>query len=52
MKRDLVEGLRQAGFPIVLEYPIFEPYRELTHRVTIVAVKDEQVTPLICPTAT
>jgi SAM-dependent methyltransferase len=52
MKRDLVEGLRQAGFPIVLEYPIFEPYRELTHRVTIVAVKDEQVTPLICPAAT
>jgi SAM-dependent methyltransferase len=40
MKRDLIEALRQAGFPMVLEYPIFEPYRESTHRVTIVALKD------------
>jgi SAM-dependent methyltransferase len=40
MKRDLMEGLRQSGFTMVLEYPIFEAYRELTHRVTIVGVKE------------
>ncbi len=40
MKRDLIEGLRQAGFPMVLEYPIFDAYREKTHRTTIVALKD------------
>ncbi len=40
MKRDLMQGLQQAGFTMVLEYPIFAPYRELTHRVTIVGVKD------------
>src|SRR5260370_3649312 len=26
MKRDLVAGLRQARFPILLAYPMFEPY--------------------------
>jgi hypothetical protein len=40
MKRDLMQGLQQAGFTMVLEHPIFDPYRELTHRVTIVGVKD------------
>jgi SAM-dependent methyltransferase len=40
MKRDLMQGLNQAGFSMVMEYPIFDPYRELTHRVTIVGVKD------------
>jgi len=25
---------------MVLEYPIFDPYRDLSHRVTIVALKD------------
>jgi SAM-dependent methyltransferase len=40
MKRDLMEGLFQTGFTMVLEYPIFDPWRELTHRVTIVGVKD------------
>ena len=40
MKRDLMQGLLQAGFTMVLESPIFEPYLELTHRVTIVALKD------------
>jgi len=40
MKSHLVEVLRNSGFPIVIEYPILEPYRELTDRVTIVAVKD------------
>ena len=41
MKRDLIEALRQAGFSMVLEYPIYQPFRELAHRVTIVAVKDQ-----------
>lgn len=40
MKRDLMQGLQQAGFTMVLESPTFEPYLELTHRVTIVGVKD------------
>ena len=48
MKSDLVEGLRQAGFPMVLEYPILDATRkeyhpkhgEQAHRVTIVALKD------------
>ena len=40
MKRDLMQGLLQAGFTMVLESPIFEPYLELTHRATIVALKD------------
>jgi len=40
MKRDLMQGLFQAGFTTVLESPTFEPYLELTHRVTIVGVKD------------
>jgi hypothetical protein len=40
MKRDLMQGLLQAGFTMVLEYPIFEPYRDLSHRATIVALKD------------
>jgi SAM-dependent methyltransferase len=40
MKRDLMQGLQQVGFTMVMEYPIFDPYRELTHRVTIVGVKD------------
>jgi SAM-dependent methyltransferase len=41
MKRDLMQGLSQAGFTMTLEYPIFDnPGRELTHRVTIVGVKD------------
>jgi len=40
MKRDLMQGLLQAGFTMVLEYPIFDPYRDLSHRVTIVALKD------------
>jgi hypothetical protein len=40
MKRDLIQGLRHAGFPMVLVYPIFDPWRELTHRVTIVALTD------------
>ena len=41
MKRDLVEALRHAGFPMVFEYPIYDPYRESSHRATIVALKDE-----------
>ena len=40
MKRDLMQGLLQAGFSMVLECPTFEPYLERTHRATIVAVKD------------
>ena len=40
MKRDLIEVLRQLGFSMVLEYPIFDAHREATDRVTIVAVKD------------
>jgi SAM-dependent methyltransferase len=40
MKRDLMQGLLQAGFTMVLECPTFEPYLERTHRVTIVALKD------------
>jgi 2-polyprenyl-3-methyl-5-hydroxy-6-metoxy-1,4-benzoquinol methylase len=40
MKRDLMQGLQQAGFTMVLECPIFDPDRELAHRVTIVGVKD------------
>ncbi len=40
MKRDLVEAVRQLGFSIVFEYPIYEPHREATDRVTIVGVKD------------
>src|ERR1039458_7363643 len=48
MKRDLIEGLHQAGFPMVLEYPMSETTRkdyhpkhgEQAHRVTIVALKD------------
>ena len=40
MKRDLIEALRQMGFSMVLEYPIYEPHREATDRVTIVGVKD------------
>ena len=40
MKRDLMQALFQAGFTMVLESPTFEPYLELTHRVTIVGVKD------------
>lgn len=40
MKHDLIEALRQSGFSMVLEYPIFDPYRESTHRVTLVALKD------------
>ena len=40
MKRDLVEVMRQLGFPMVMEYPIYEPHREATDRVTLVGVKD------------
>ena len=40
MKRDLMQHLLQVGFTMVLECPTFEPYLELTHRVTIVALKD------------
>lgn len=48
MKRDLLEGLSQAGFPMVLEYPIFDDTRkghhprqyDLLNRVTVVALKD------------
>ncbi len=40
MKRDLMQGLLRAGFTMVLECPTFEPYLELTDRVTIVALKD------------
>jgi len=40
MKRDLMQALLQAGFTMVLECPTFESYLELTHRVTIVALKD------------
>ena len=40
MKRDLMEGLRQVGFTMVMEHPIVDPYRELTHRGTVVGVKD------------
>jgi len=40
MKRDLIEVLRQLGFSMVLEYPIFDAHREATDRVTIVGVKD------------
>jgi SAM-dependent methyltransferase len=39
MKRDLIEALRQVGFSMVLEYPIYDPHREATDRVTIVGVK-------------
>jgi hypothetical protein len=40
MKRDLIETLRHLGFSMVMEYAIFEPHREATDRVTIVAVKE------------
>jgi SAM-dependent methyltransferase len=40
MKRDLMLHLLQMGFTMVLECPTFEPYLELSHRVTIVALKD------------
>jgi hypothetical protein len=40
MKRDLMQGLFQAGFTMVLESPTFEAYLERTHRVWIVALKD------------
>jgi len=40
MKRDLIELLRQLGFSMVVEYPIFDAHREATDRVTIVGVKD------------
>jgi 2-polyprenyl-3-methyl-5-hydroxy-6-metoxy-1,4-benzoquinol methylase len=39
MKRDLIEVLRQFGFSIVFEYPIFEPHREAEDRVTIVGIR-------------
>lgn len=39
MKRDLVEVLRWSGFSMVLEYPIYEPHREATDRVTVVGIK-------------
>jgi SAM-dependent methyltransferase len=40
MKRDLIETLRQIGFSMVVEYPIFDSHREATDRVTIVATKE------------
>ena len=40
MKRDLIDALRQLGFSMVVEYPIFDPYREATDRVTIVGTRD------------
>ena len=40
MKRDLIDSLGQLGFATVLEYPIFDPHRQATDRVTIIGVKD------------
>jgi SAM-dependent methyltransferase len=39
MKRDLIEVLRWNGFSMVFEYPIYEPHRAATDRVTVVGLK-------------